>query len=1577
MKKGGKFWLKWGCSAIIIFSLLTVMTVSADHLTITLSAESYRIQPAGDGYQSIEMANFGALNIPGEPQLPAKTFLIAIPPGAVVRQVQLSPQAPSEVPGLYRIIPAHAVIEGESMADTDIPMRIEAAQSEWQTNYDRVYNQDDFHPAKVATYEGSGRWRNYDFIRVRYCPFQYRPASGRLYAYPSCTVSIDYDRPSQDKVYSDHTLDDLIAPYLVNFEQAQSYFTVEVTEPLKAKYDYVIIVEDEDMRKTVSNFRAWKEKLGFSVKVVTTDSIYQHVSGRDKAERIWKFLRDNYSVEYWDIRYVLLIGDVDRLPQRLLYPSDTASPYASDFYYACLNINWDVDGDRRWGEFQDDSFMPTPDVLVGRIPFNDSVRVRSICDNIIDFEKDTDAWKNKTLMAMGVLDYFSGGRTDCAVLAEYLKTHVFDLHAWSYTTLYEKNGLSPSTYTCDSPLSENNYLSYRGPERYGVINLSAHGNPNGLGSMVWAKDLNGNGVCDGKKKTAEWTYTWFSGIGNITTDCVSSMVILNGCSTGPLLGHDANFANSHSRSLYLVTVTRNSMAKEYIENGAVGVIASSAGSDYCHNWSKPGDGHSQSFDYYYHDFLVNKNQKIGDAHYSAHMEYATKHNLQRGILDFGFLGDPSINLRGYEDHPGGADIVIHDSTYYDFAADNADDGDIYVAVLTNNPKTGFFMGYIKIYKSTDHGTSWSLWHTVSARIGFRALDVLVSEFGSDEFKDPRLLLITSDLGGEVALYRISLSTGYEDRVSLSNEGTDSEIWNIQITRDPIPKSFKLYVTYDVYNAKTSLQHLIKFCRSSSNGISWQDWVTYNDYYLPSIDAGPNGKVYWAAVKYNQTEDVCVRSSSDYGASWGSWTNLTANDGGTSHDTSTPCVAASTDGAIPTVWVAYDYYNSKVNVNGNDIRYACSIDAGASWTKNKVLTGNAGDERYFDMNSYRASPNRWLNIAYYYGSNNPAVMWQWSSGSFPLHWHTPRLINDNAADDVSSQKVVYSPGSPVTGSGVVYGGASDENVYFSAPWLSSKFQMEQYGEADELTLSPEPGEDAINLKLFVPVPDRVRVQIHNAAGTLVRSFSRDLPNGRHEIVWDGRDQSNQPVATGQYLCTVHTSSANATALLNWQAAAAEGTQLPDDIRQWQNTADLEGAFIVSDIIPTHDGALYTAVVSNVDETKNEGRIFFTHNNGESWERSNMPPDGWSLSRLFQTSRGTLLAGGLAWVDEEPRGFIYRKEAGAMEWAPVLFFPHGSVYDMIEIDEGQLYAVSGWNGQIFKSENDGIEWHEIFTGAPGTHIYAIMYAEGAFFIGGEDSDNNGFIWKSDNGQDWMPMDGLEGVMAVYDLMPMPDKRLAGVRANDGGWVYELSPMPPLWTKLVEFPESEVRAVHCLTHDEAGGIYAGVEMSPGPSSTRVYGIMPPYTQWQIFGSEIDMANTTYVLCWWEGALFAGTGPVYGNIYRYDLETGVAVEDDQSGRIPANSDLSLNYPNPFNPATRIDYQVGRGEAHAQVIINIYDILGREVMCLVNETKKPGYYSILWHGVDRRGGRVATGIYFCRMRAGNFVKTIKVVVSK
>ena len=105
----------------------------------------------------------------------------------------------------------------------------------------------------------------------------------------------------------------------------------------------------------------------------------------------------------------------------------------------------------------------------------------------------------------------------------------------------------------------------------------------------------------------------------------------------------------------------------------------------------------------------------------------------------------------------------------------------------------------------------------------------------------------------------------------------------------------------------------------------------------------------------------------------------------------------------------------------------------------------------------------------------------------------------------------------------------------------------------------------------------------------------------------------------------------------------------------------------------------------------------------------------------------------------------------------------------------------------------------------------------------------------------------------------------------------------------------------------------------------------------------------------------------FNYSREVEVKVE-----AIPTEFALFQNYPNPFNPSTIIKYSIPKIINNQSSIINlkVYDILGSEVATLVNEQKKPGFYSVEWNASN-----IASGIYFYRIQAGDFIQTKRLIL--
>jgi len=94
-----------------------------------------------------------------------------------------------------------------------------------------------------------------------------------------------------------------------------------------------------------------------------------------------------------------------------------------------------------------------------------------------------------------------------------------------------------------------------------------------------------------------------------------------------------------------------------------------------------------------------------------------------------------------------------------------------------------------------------------------------------------------------------------------------------------------------------------------------------------------------------------------------------------------------------------------------------------------------------------------------------------------------------------------------------------------------------------------------------------------------------------------------------------------------------------------------------------------------------------------------------------------------------------------------------------------------------------------------------------------------------------------------------------------------------------------------------------------------------------------------------------------------------EASNKVQKNYFLFSNYPNPFNPSTKIKYSIPQS---SNAVIKVFDIIGNEIETLVNEEKSVGTYEVTWYAES-----LPSGIYFYRLQAGTFVETKKMVLMK
>jgi hypothetical protein len=237
---------------------------------------------------------------------------------------------------------------------------------------------------------------------------------------------------------------------------------------------------------------------------------------------------------------------------------------------------------------------------------------------------------------------------------------------------------------------------------------------------------------------------------------------------------------------------------------------------------------------------------------------------------------------------------------------------------------------------------------------------------------------------------------------------------------------------------------------------------------------------------------------------------------------------------------------------------------------------------------------------------------------------------------------------------------------------------------------------------------------------------------------------------------------------------------------------------------------------------------------------------------------------------------------------------------------------------------------------------------------------------------------GRALVYSTILEGEKR-------DSGFGIAVDDSNNAW--IVGFTESVFFPTTAGAFDEShnGGRDVFVAKLDGEGSSLDYGTflggMEDDYGWDIFLHGMDEACVTgYTL----SMDFPTTTGAFDETHNYSEDAFVTrlcprglVPVDPASPVevlPESYILYQNYPNPFNVSTEICYGIPK-DGH--VVLSIFNSLGQRVRALVDVEQRAGEHVIVWDGRDDQRQDVASGLYFCRLRAGEFTQTVKMILLK
>jgi hypothetical protein len=625
---------KWTIFFMVFFFLRGSILLLGDQI-YRLESARYRIETAKDGFHRISMEGYHSYGIPGCPDLPSKIFRVALPPNIDFQSVRIDyDDSLKSYIGNYRLkeLPPLA-----TWMDDQIIFGPKAD----------VYSKNEYFPPNPVEILGISEMRKWKILNIKYTPFQYNPVTGELWYIPEAAVRVKYNRVGFESVpngvLADQVMDKRAEKILFNFSESKEWYAPSGIVPRPSQsHDYVIITTNSIVASStqLNNFSHYLTSKGFSPLIITEDD-YGSLTGQTPngtAEKIREWLKNNY-IGY-SIEYVLLIGNPDPddpstvydsvgdVPMKMCWPRYGEANYRespTDYFYADLTGDWDLDGDGYFGEYDGDRGLGGVDFLnevyVGRIPVYSGVAdLDSVLSKIIDYGNTSAGgitWRQSAMLPMS----YSDSITDGAYLAEAMKSNYLSPAGFSSWTLYMQGGLCAAA---NSSFASNEELV------------------DGATRNRWMSDTFG--------------MVWWWGHGSAT----GASLGYTGCGWGTILSTTDTSSLNDNYPAFVYQCSCNNGYPEASSNlgtallysGAITTVSASRVSWYAVTTWYTGLKYycdNASIGYYYGRDLVSSSKKAGAAFYDVKADMGLHGGYWGGeswmnLFDFNLYGDPAISL---------------------------------------------------------------------------------------------------------------------------------------------------------------------------------------------------------------------------------------------------------------------------------------------------------------------------------------------------------------------------------------------------------------------------------------------------------------------------------------------------------------------------------------------------------------------------------------------------------------------------------------------------------------------------------------------------------------------------------------------------------------------------------------------------------------------------------------------------------------------------------------------------------------------------------------------------------------------
>jgi hypothetical protein len=458
--------------------------------TVALETAPVEVKSGNEGAAVFSCDEVFWLGDTGEPRIPWKVVTVLLPPDADLSSVTCRIGWPvlESIAGSWQVEPMPPIAtRDENGQETVIWPEDKRIVDGRDAD---IYERDAFWPQEQVRLSGVGKLRKWRLAEVAIPLVRYNPVSGQLLQLAEAEITVDFQSKvrSLDTDRPDPLGRSRVRDKAANFAQAAEAYDKAaaggeegIDSPNPGSTGYVIITTSaiQSASTKLSAFVAHKQSRGFNVQVIT-ESTWRVSTGDSDANNIRAWLAGNYVTS--DILYVLLIGNphpgTGDVPMKMCI-----SDHPTDYFYAELTADWDLDGDGIYGESGEaEKYF---EVYTGRIPYYGNIAdTDSILQKIIDYENEADVdWRRKVLLPMVPLD----DSTPAYQLGEQIKHNFLEPEAIPSDRIYDETYgvIPPPEYL----RSEAKAATVWSRNIYGMVVWMTHGSSGSASGIIGTGDV--------------------------------------------------------------------------------------------------------------------------------------------------------------------------------------------------------------------------------------------------------------------------------------------------------------------------------------------------------------------------------------------------------------------------------------------------------------------------------------------------------------------------------------------------------------------------------------------------------------------------------------------------------------------------------------------------------------------------------------------------------------------------------------------------------------------------------------------------------------------------------------------------------------------------------------------------------------------------------------------------------------------------------------------------------------------------------------------------------------------------------